>query len=266
LKLETVRNRLLFLGTAGARYVAFGFLRHAGGIYLSLDGFNIHIDPGPGAFVHAYRKGVELHKTDAVILSHRHLDHCADANHILEAITLGSKRKKGWLVCPEDALSSDPVVLEYVRRNIKTVTVVKEGTVLRFTDSLSVSFPLRHIHRVETYGMVFHWKRSLGYISDTAYFDRLLDAYSCARDLLILNVTMKSPNPAVDHLSADDAERIIGEIKPELSVITHFGRTMLSAKPWEVALAISKRTGTRVLSAYDNMLIDLDTLQVVRQR
>jgi len=41
---------------------------------------------------------------------------------------------------------------------------------------------------------------------------------------------------------------------------------MLRAKPWEVLLRISERTGVRVLAAYDNMVLDLETLQVVRQR
>ena len=83
---------------------------------------------------------------------------------------------------------------------------------------------------------------------------------------MILNVTMKEPNPRISHLSAVDAEKIIGEIKPEVAILTHFGRTMLKAKPWEVAFEISKKTGVNVIAAYDNMIFDLETLTVIKQR
>jgi hypothetical protein len=41
---------------------------------------------------------------------------------------------------------------------------------------------------------------------------------------------------------------------------------MLKAKPWEVAFEISKKTGVNVIAAYDNMIFDLETLTVVKQR
>jgi len=262
---ETLKNKLVFLGTAGARYVAFGFLRQAGGLYFNFDGFNVHVDPGPGAFVHAHKKGIDPHWTEAVILSHRHLDHCADVNHVIEAMTLGGKKKRGILFCPEDAVSHDPVVLEYTRSNLKAVNIVKEGSEYTLADSLGVSFPIRHDHRVETYGVVFTWKKKIAYISDTRFFDKLIDAYKGV-DLLILNVTMYKKRPVVDHLSSEEAAILISEIKPQIAIMTHFGRTMLEAKPWLVANAISENTGIKTLAAYDNMIFDLQSFHVVKQR
>ncbi len=263
---EKLKGKLVFLGTAGARYVAFGFERQAGGLYFGFPDVNVHVDPGPGAFVHSHRKGIEPHWTDAVILSHRHLDHCADVNHVLESMTLGGKRKRGLLICPSDCIDEDPVVLRYTRQHIERTEIVEEGKSLELSSEVGVSFPLKHIHGVETYGVVFHWRGGVySYISDTKFFEGLLSAYRGSR-LLIINTTLLKPNPKVDHLSADDAKVIVGELKPELAVLTHFGRTMLSAKPWEVALSISKETGVKVIAAYDNMILDLETLSVVRQR
>ncbi len=263
---ESLKGKLVFLGTAGARYVAFGFERQAGGLYFGFPSVNVHVDPGPGAFVHAHRKGIEPHWTDVVILSHRHLDHCADVNHVLESMTLGGKRKRGLLLCPSDCITVDPVVLEYTRKNIEKTEIIKEGAERELSTDLTVSFPLKHIHGVETYGVVFRWKGTVySYVSDTKFFDALIEAYR-GSDLLILNTTLLKPNPKIDHLSAEDSERIIAEVKPKLAVLTHFGRTMLSAKPWEVALSISERTGVKVIAAYDNMILDLETLSVVRQR
>ena len=263
---ESLKGKLVFLGTAGARYVAFGFERQAGGLYFGFPSVNVHVDPGPGAFVHSHRKGIEPYWTDVVILSHRHLDHCADVNHILEAMTLGGKKKRGFLLCPSDCIDSDPVVLEYTRKNVNRVEVVREGKKENLSEDVAVSFPLRHIHGVETYGVVFKWRGTVySYVSDTKFFDGILSAYRKS-SLLILNTTLLKPNPRIDHLSAEDVKVIVGELKPELTILTHFGRTMLSAKPWEVALSISKETGVKVIAAYDNMILDLETLSVVRQR
>jgi len=262
---ETLRNKLVFLGTAGARYVAFGFERQAGGLYFNFEGINFHVDPGPGAFVHSHRKGIEPFWTDFVILSHRHLDHCADVNHILEAMTLGGKNKRGTLLCPSDAIEDDPVVLNYTRKNIKETVIISEGLRYSVNNNLSIFFPKKHIHGVETYGITFEWKLKTSYMADTSYFDGLLEAYA-GSELLILNVTLLLPNPAIDHLSVPDAVKIISHIKPKLAVMTHFGRTMLKAKPWEVAREITEKTGIKTLAAYDNMIIDLDNLSVVRQR
>lgn len=263
---ETASNKLVFLGTGGARYVVFGYQRHAGGLWFNFDGINLHVDPGPGAFVYSNKKGLEPRWLKYVILSHRHLDHCADANSILEAMTLGGKKRHGVLLCPEDVISVDPVVLKFVRKNIKETVTIKEGMSFPISDSLNVVFPVRNVHGVETYGMIFNWKRKIGYTSDTAYFKGLEEKYRDAEDLLILNVTTKNPNPRIEHLSAVDAERLIGDIKPKVAILTHFGETMLRAKPWEVASDIGKRTGVEVIAAYDNMIVDLETLNVVRQR
>ncbi len=262
---EILRNKLVFLGTAGARYVAFGFLRQAGGLYFNFDGFNIHVDPGPGAFVHSHRKGIEPYWTDAVIVSHRHLDHCADVNHVLESMTLGGKKKRGVLFCPADAIGEDPVVLEYTRGNIEKTVIIEEGLNYRLTNGLELFFPLKHIHGVETYGVVFKWKRRIGYVSDTRFFEELKTAYADT-ELLILNVTMAKLNPFIDHLSAPEAEEIIASVKPEVAILTHFGRTMLKQKPWEVARLMTERTGVKVLAAYDNMVLDIEALNVVKQR
>jgi len=263
---ETVLNKLVFLGTAGARYVAFGFQRQAGGLWFNFDGLNIHVDPGPGAFIHSHKKGLEPHWVDVVILSHRHLDHCADVNHILESMTLGGKKKKGILFCPQDAVDEDPVVLQFTRENIQETIVIKEGLTYELDKNLKVSFPIRNVHGVETYGVVFLWKRKIAYISDTAYFDELVEKYKATEDLLILNVTMRDPNPRINHLSAVDAERIIGEVKPKVAILTHFGRTMLDGKPWEVAFDIARKTNVNVIAAYDNMVFDLEKLKIVKQR
>ncbi|MCX7911999.1 MAG: MBL fold metallo-hydrolase, partial [Dehalococcoidales bacterium] len=103
---ETVppADTLVFLGTAGARFMVSKQLAASGGIWLNLAGTQILLDPGPGSLVQATRRRLNPEKLDAIILSHRHLDHSSDANVMIEAMTNGGFRRRGWLFAPQDAL------------------------------------------------------------------------------------------------------------------------------------------------------------------
>ena len=60
------------------------------------------------------------------------------------------------------------------------------------------------------------------------------------------------------HLAVPDARRLIAAIRPRLAVITHFGLTMLRARPWELAEMLTQETGVRVLAARDHWRLALD--------
>ena len=62
----------------------------------------------------------------------------------------------------------------------------------------------------------------------------------------------------IDHLSIEDVKTIIREVKPKVTVLTHFGMTMIKAKPWIVAAELEKELGLRVIAASDGMKIDLE--------
>ena len=129
--------------------------------------------------------------------------------------------------------------------------------------TVSFTTPVRHIHGVETYGVVFKTsKHTFSYIADTRYFDGLCKNYS--GELLIINTLRMEPlepGSPLDHLSLSDAEHIITELKPEVAILTHFGMTMWRAKPWEVAQRLSQETGVKVIAARDGMKFDLSQLR-----
>jgi len=62
----------------------------------------------------------------------------------------------------------------------------------------------------------------------------------------------------IQHLSIKDVEKIISANKPKLSILTHFGMTVLRAKPWEIAENLSKKLGVKVIAARDGMEVDID--------
>jgi len=250
-------DRIIFLGTAGARVVVFKQLRASGGIWFSLGSKEILVDPGPGSLVRALsrRQKLDPTKLDAIVLTHRHLDHSADVNVMIEAMTESGRTRRGILFAPQDCLEVDPVVLIYVRDFLEKIVCLEEGSVYD-VDGVQFSTPVKHIHGdVDTYGLLFTLKTfSLAYIADTKYFDALIDAYRS--DVLIVNVVRYTPLE-YDHLDLEGAKRLISGVRPRLAILTHFGMTMLRAKPWELGARLSNELGLEVICARDGMTLNL---------
>ncbi|MBU1726045.1 MAG: MBL fold metallo-hydrolase [Candidatus Omnitrophica bacterium] len=247
---------LKFLGTAGARFVMIKQLRASGGLWVSCQGTNVIIDPGPGSIVHCAKARPKLDPTklDGIILTHRHLDHVSDVNVMIEAMTEGGFKKRGVVFCPADTINEDSVIMKHAQvfpEKIEFLDANKEYRVGDFEFATS----MRHIHPCETYGLKFVLgKTKIGILSDTKYFKELEDFYKV--DILIIAVVFKEPRPGVDHLCLADAEQIIGDTKPKKAILTHFGMTMLTAKPHIQAEAMSKRLGIEVVAAYDGMTLN----------
>ena len=249
-----------FVGTAGARFVVMKQLRASGGSWLSTGETNLCIDPGPGALVRCLHSKPTLDPSclSAILLTHRHLDHSADVNVMIEAMTEGGMKRRGILFAPQDALEEDPVVLRYLRKNLERIEILRENKTYQVGD-LSFSTAKRHHHGVETYGANFKVKdRLVSMITDTRFFNELPDLYP--GEILILHVVRLKPigDDPIDHLSVEDAKVIIRKVRPRLAVLTHFGMTMIRAKPWKVAAEMENELGIKVIAASDGLKIDLE--------
>ena len=230
----------------------------SGGLWLKLGGSEILVDPGPGCIVQSTKRKLMANKLSAIILSHRHLDHSADTNVMIEAMSQGGFQPRGRLYAPADALGSEPVIFSYLKSYLEGIEVLQEGKSYS-VGNVSFTTPIQHIHPVETYGMVFTTaEHTFSYITDTRYFDGLCRSYG--GELLIINVVFLEPRPPIDHLSVPDAKHIIAELKPKVAILTHFGMTMWRARPWEIAQRLSQETGVRVIAARDGMKFDLSQL------
>lgn len=251
-------NTITFLGTAGARFTVITQVLASGGLWLNLSGTEILIDPGPGSIVQSTKRKLKADKLSAIILSHRHLDHSADVNIMVEAMTQGGFKRRGWLFAPADALETEPVIFPFLKKNLEGVEVLEEGKSYT-VGNISFTTPIRHIHPVETYGIIFRSsEHTFSYIADTRYFDGLCSSYG--GELLIINVVMLDHRLPIDHLAVPDAEHIITALKPKVAILTHFGMNLWRAKPWEVAQKLSGQTGVKVLAARDGMRFEMDTL------
>ncbi|OFZ53287.1 MAG: hypothetical protein A2328_00835 [Bdellovibrionales bacterium RIFOXYB2_FULL_36_6] len=119
----------------------------------------------------------------------------------------------------------------------------------------------RHVHPVETYGLTFHLpKGKLSFITDTKYFPDLSVMYKS--DIIVINTVLLKPrnDVKIDHLSIDDSKILIKELQPKTAILTHFGMSILKAKPWEVAESLSQETGVKVIAARDGMQLALEEL------
>src|SRR3972149_28390 len=111
-------DTITLLGTAGARFMVSQQLAASGGMWLNLNGTQLLIDPGPGCIVQVTKRKLKPEKLSATIISPRHLDHAADANVMVEAMTTGGFRRHGQLFLPADALAPEPVIFSYLKNYV----------------------------------------------------------------------------------------------------------------------------------------------------
>jgi phosphoribosyl 1,2-cyclic phosphodiesterase len=253
------KDFIKFLGTAGARFVVARQLRSSAGVFLSLKGSNIILDPGPGTLVRcaSSRPPIDPGKLDCIILTLLHIDHSNDVNILVDAMTHGGMKKRGVLFAPEEALSGNTtIVWKYLREFLDRIIILKENEEYRIGE-VRFSTTIRHKHRVETYGIKFNLDgQLLSFMVDTEYFPEIIDSYKDS-DTLVMNVVRYSKKDDVPHLSIDDVKEILQNIRPKRAILTHFGMTMLKARPWEVAKRLSEELGMEILSASDGMVVEV---------
>lgn len=93
-------DTITFLGTGGARFMIISQELSSGGLWFNLNGTEFMVDPGPGAIVRATSQQLNPENLDAIIVSHRHIDHAHDVNIMAEAMTRGGFRQHGRLFAP----------------------------------------------------------------------------------------------------------------------------------------------------------------------
>ena len=67
------------MGTAGARFMVAKQVAASGGLFIEEGSTRISLDPGPGAVVQYAQRKIDLTTLDAIVVSHRHLDHAGEA-------------------------------------------------------------------------------------------------------------------------------------------------------------------------------------------
>ena len=240
------------MGTAGARFMVAKQVAASGGLFIEDNGTRLSLDPGPGAVVQYAARKVDLTTLDAIVVSHRHLDHAGDVNVMVEAMTDGGFAHRGILFCPSDALDEDPVVLKYLRRFPREIVRLAPDTTYS-VNGLSFTTSGRHVHQVETYG--FRFGDRLGWITDSAYYDGIAEQHRA--NVMLIHTILLQCRPELPHLCVEDAERIIRDARPKIAFLTHYGMAVWRANPQQIAADMSQRLGIDVRAAVDGLSIEL---------
>ncbi len=232
-------------------------------MWLRLGQTQIHVDPGPGALVRALTNVPPCNprELDAIVLSHKHLDHASDVNAMVEAMTSGGFRRRGTLLAPADAFDDEPVVLPYVRRFVERIERLEPSAGPYRIGAVDLYTSVAHVHAVKTYGLLFAYEGlRVAYMPCGRFFDGLAPDYARLRpNVLIVNVLRFRDEMTVDHLTWEDARRLVADIRPQVAVFQHFGTKMLEADPQRLAQELEDELGLRAIAAYDGFTLDLDT-------
>ncbi|MFP4482920.1 MAG: MBL fold metallo-hydrolase [Thermovirgaceae bacterium] len=241
-------------------------LRASGGLWFDWKGLPVAIDPGPGSLVRMRQHNPPLDPEilEAILVTHKHLDHTTDLNVLTEAMTGGGFRKRGTVLLPSDTLEDgEPVLYKYLQTKMDRLEKWQKGTPSVLAGDRSIrAVPLIH-HGVECYGLVF-MERGLplwGLVSDTRYDPGWTESFRGCR-LLVVNMTLARGRKNLEHMAPEDVTRLVESLNPELTVLTHFGRGVLKQGPDLIAENIGKGK-SRVVAAQDGMLIDVDTLEIL---
>jgi phosphoribosyl 1,2-cyclic phosphodiesterase len=221
----------------------------------------LHVDPGPGALVRAlsHVPPCNPRELDGILLSHKHLDHSGDVNAMIEAMTAGGHRKRGAVLAPRDALEGEPVVLPYAQRFAQRIVPLDADAGPFRVGGVEVRTSIAHVHASQTYGLHFaHEGLRVAYLPCGRYFDGLAEDYARHEpDVIIVNVLRYRDSMDVDHLTWDDAQRIVEVVRPRVAIFQHFGTAMIERDPTALAAALEDRLGLRAIAADDGVTVDL---------
>jgi len=252
--------RITSIGTAGGRFAMLTQARATGGFILELDKKMIYLDPGPGALVRSVQKGIKLRKLTGILVSHCHPDHYTDLEVMVEAMTLGAKKKRGALIMGENVLKGTgeyrSAISQYHLEVLKNAQTLKPGEKAGLGSLEVRATPTRHGDPKGT-GFVLEGSEKIGYTSDTEYFPGLEKHFEGC-DVLIMNVLRPRNTEWPEHMSTRQAEKFLSAMKrkPKLVILQGFGMKMIAASPMKEARWLGKRAGIKVLAAQDGQVID----------
>jgi len=248
-----------FLGTGGGRFTMITQRRRTAGLRLVHGGTQVHVDPGPGAVVFSNWARLSPQGLDAVVVTHCHPDHYTDAEVLVEAMTHGTRDKRGVLAASRSVLygneDCDQSISSYHQGLVETVEPLTPGHAFE-VDHLGFEAVAARHSDPETVGVRLNVPDvgSLGYTSDTAYLPELDEIYRSLR-LLVLCTMWPRGNPLRYHLCTDDALKIMEGAEPGCAVLTHFGMRMINADPEAEASYLEGETGIPTVAARDGMQI-----------
>lgn len=252
---------IVFLGTGGGRVNLIRQIRKTGGFRINSESVNLHVDPGPGALLSSVNLRQDPLKLDAIIVTHSHVDHCNDANLMIEGMSRFALEKKGILIASRNSLEGeDHPITRYHQSHATEVYSAKYGERKKFRTRKG-EFEIEIIEVKHDESTAFGFKlfinnKVIGHTSDTNWFDDLGTRFTGC-DLLIINCLKPYADGIPDHLETSDVIKLLKVTKPKKAVITHFGLKMIRADPGLEAKKIEYETEVETIAAEDEMRVEV---------
>ncbi|MDO5851495.1 MAG: MBL fold metallo-hydrolase [Methanobacteriaceae archaeon] len=253
--------RIRFLGTGGGRFATINQKRMTGGFRIEeIDGKNMHVDPGPGALIRCHQFKCNPRKLDIVFVSHCHTDHYNDAEILIEAMTQGMKKKKGYILGSKSVIEGygdwGPCISKY-HKSKSEITSLDDGDTTKI-DNIHIK-ATRTIHgdpKCVGFNLEYNGFK-LGYTSDTEYFPELHKEFEDV-DILIASVIKDGDRKIKGHMRTQDFQKLIEEVQPKTAIMTHMGVNLIMNNPFKCTRDITEKTGIRTISATDGFLMSLN--------
>ncbi len=254
-----MQSNIIFLGTAGDSNVCGKQIRASGGIIIQVEGYQFHLNPGPGSLVRAAHFGINLRQTTAVLVSNNDLINCNDINAVVSAMTHDGFDVQGVLISSDSVINGSekekPFLANTHRNYFEKIIAIGADK--------KIGVGNIEIHTLQTKskddsGIGFKFFTSqfvLSYSSDTGYSPDIVSQYKQS-DILILNVTNPFSEQDKYCLDSASAVKILKIVKPKLAIITHFGTKMLNSDPLYESREIQKQSGVQVIAAKDGIEIN----------
>ncbi|MBI5072454.1 hypothetical protein HZA99_01405 [Candidatus Woesearchaeota archaeon] len=259
--------QILFLGTAGDSFVLSKQERTAGGFVIQTPQSQILVNPGPGAFVNVARTNINIAKTTAIIVTDNTLLHAHDTNAIIDILTLGSFDQKGILLAAKSALQQAeesqqienkenfPLIAVKYQNAVEKTIVLQENTKVACNDVQIETVKIKNKDPDAVGVKIITTSFSLGYSNKTKYLAKLKDAFQDV-EILILELPLKTANPKEEGLCLEEVEKLIEEIKPQLTVLTGFGISIIKEDILEITRSINRKTNCQIIAAKDGFSFD----------
>jgi len=246
--------KLKFLGTGGGRYATASQKRKTGGILVKTEQTQIHIDPGPGALYHTQRMANKPENTEAVILSHGHMDHYTDIEPIIEMMT-HKYGHPGTIYANNTALEGsgkmEKSISNYHKDLCRDVKMLEEGEIFNFKDLRIESQLMKH-SEPNTQGLVLETdQKRIGFWVDTEYSKDLTEFYEDC-DIVVINCNRPIGSKSFMHTTIEDIPKIVEQLDAKTYILTHFNLDVLEELK-EQKEYIEENVDEKVIFAEDGM-------------
>jgi len=261
-------TELVFLGTGGGRFMLVTQRKATAGFRLHTENFKIHVDPGSGALVRTLQQRLNPQDVNCIIVTHCHPDHSADTAPMVEAMCNGMTKKRGTLIVSHSLMKGDleegeggPVIGNYHFGQTGKSIIGKAGNTIELEENgekLSIELIRTKHNDPSGFGIkIKTGNKTIGYTSDTSYFDELPNLYKGC-DVLIMNATRPAGARINWHLCVDDVIEMMKIAKPRMAILTHIGLKFVNEGVMNGVRQIEKETGIVTIAAEDGMKLNID--------